>query len=89
MTREQKYEAAFNTLLDDYFYTADGVSPCEYCPIYKDPGACPAVFEFDDDVPFADYCVHDDVCRELLLQHYLAKGVGKVAATAAINAETC
>lgn len=72
MTREQKLESAFFALLDDYFYT-DDCSPCEYCPLYRDPGSCPAVYEFDDDIPFADYCVHRDVCRELILQYYIDK----------------
>ena len=72
MTQEQKLEAAFFALLDDYFYV-DGCAPCEYCEVYKDPGACPAVYRFDDDIPFADYCVHRDVCRELILQYYIDK----------------
>lgn len=84
MTQEQKLEAAFRALLDDYFY-ADGVNPCEYCPVYKDPAGCPAVYELDEDIPFADYCVHPEVCEELLLQYYIAKGAGKVAAAAEIN----
>lgn len=90
MTREQKYEAAFNALLDDLFYPTEGkINPCAYCPVYSDPAGCPAVYELDEEIPFADYCIHDDVCRELLLQHYIAKGVGKVTATAEINEETC
>lgn len=88
MTYAQKMEAAFNALLDDLFYPKDGKSsPCAYCPVYKDPAGCPAVYELDDDIPFADYCVHEDVCRELLLQYYIAKGVGKVTATAEIHKE--
>lgn len=86
MTHEQKLEAAFNALLDDYFYP-DGATPCEYCPVYKDPAGCPAVYTLDEDIPFATYCVHLDVCRELLLQYYIAKGAGKVAAAAEINQE--
>ena len=34
----------------------------------------PSVIRLDKDIPFADYCVHSDVCRELLLQYYKAKG---------------